>query len=152
MINFQINYLLPKAMSLLFAFLFTYVAISKFFDHYYFESVLNNSPLISWASTFLSLAIPIGELALAILLISSFRETGLLLSCIILSTFTLYVAYMILFIPQLPCSCGGILNKLSWKNHLILNILLTFSGIIAWRFEKRNNRIIAITRISRTPV
>jgi hypothetical protein len=50
--------------------------------------------------------------------------------------FTFYIAYMIGFAAQLPCSCGGVLKEMSWKQHLFFNIgftLLSLAGILLQR-------------------
>jgi hypothetical protein len=59
---------------------------------------------------------------------------------------------MLLFTPKLPCSCGGVLKNLSWKEHLMFNFCFTAIAFIGWRFSKKNKDFIAINRLSRTPV
>lgn len=133
--------------------LFVYVAVSKLLDHYYFQSVLGNSPLIGDAKIIVSWLIPVIELVIsALLLIPMYRSKGLLSATILLIVFTLYIAYLLIFVPELPCSCGGILNKLSWPAHLEVNGFLTFLSFSAWTLNNRNKRFIAINRIRRTPV
>jgi hypothetical protein len=43
---------------------------------------------------------------------------------------------MIAFDPELPCSCGGILQSMNWTQHLIFNIFFTLLGLGAIAFEK----------------
>jgi hypothetical protein len=97
--------------------------------------------------------IPSVEIGISLLLvIPNLRKPGLLFSASLMSLFTLYIAYMLLFTPELPCSCGGILNSLGWKEHLIFNLCFTTLAFMGWRFSKMNKDFIAINRISRTPV
>jgi hypothetical protein len=107
-------------------FLFTYTGVNKLIDHATFETTLFQSPLLRHHATLISWLIPLVELLFVSLLLSNkFRQTGMLLSLAMMVIFTGYIAYMILFIPGLPCSCGGILKELSWPGHLLFN-----SGII----------------------
>ncbi|MFY7839209.1 MAG: MauE/DoxX family redox-associated membrane protein, partial [Lacibacter sp.] len=86
-----------------------------------------------------------------ILLMPFTRKLGLLISTSLVATFTFYLAYMIFFTPELPCSCGGILKDLNWTEHLILNIVLLVIAATSWWLSKSNQRFIAINRNSRTP-
>jgi hypothetical protein len=52
----------------------------------------------------------------------------------------------------LPCSCGGIINRLSWPQHLVLNVVLTALTALAYITEQPYQRFIAINRNRRTPV
>jgi hypothetical protein len=46
---------------------------------------------------------------------------------------------MISFDKNLPCSCGGIISKLSWKQHIIFNLFFIVLSVIGIRFQKRMN-------------
>lgn len=48
------------------------------------------------------------------------------------SLFTVYIFLMLIYSPHLPCSCGGIVEFLSWEQHLYLNIFLTISSFLAF--------------------
>lgn len=50
--------------------------------------------------------------------------------------FTTYIALMIFYSPFLPCSCGGIVDFLSWAEHLILTLVLTLSSFYAASISK----------------
>jgi phage shock protein PspC (stress-responsive transcriptional regulator) len=44
-----------------------------------------------------------------------------------------YILLMLISDERLPCSCGGVLQQLSWKQHLIFNLfflLLAVVGIV----------------------
>jgi putative oxidoreductase len=46
--------------------------------------------------------------------------------------FTFYILYMLLFEKHLPCSCGGVLKEMTWKQHLVFNLFFTaiaFTGL-----------------------
>lgn len=46
------------------------------------------------------------------------------MSVILMLIFTLYVALILLnAFEYIPCSCGGIMESLSWNEHLLVNLL-----------------------------
>lgn len=137
----------------LFILLFVYAAVSKLIDHKDFLYSLQNSPLLQPLASIFSWLVPCTEIAISILLFSPKRkEAGLLFSTFLMTAFTFYIAYMLLFIPHLPCSCGGVLKNMTWKQHLVFNSCFMLLAFIGWRISKSNKDFIAINRISRTPV
>ena len=126
--------------SSLLIFLFGYTAISKLLSIHRFEAVLEQSPLISSGAAMLAWQVPLVELFIVLLLIfSSTRIMGLWMSGIMLFLFTVYLCYMVLFSPNLPCSCGGVISSMSWKGHVLFNLLfigLTAVGIRGLRLKE----------------
>jgi len=114
--------------------LFLYTAISKFTDYNSFKTVIHKSPLIANFSGTIAWALPLTEIIIACLLFVPFTKlTGLYTSAAILTIFTLYLIYMLMYTPKLPCSCGGVLKNMSWKQHVFFNtgfILLSLTGIL----------------------
>lgn len=139
--------------SYLLIFLFTYTGISKLINHVAFQSTLLQSPAIREQATLISWLIPFVELVIvALLLFDRSRNMGLLLSLGIMILFTVYIGYMVLFVPHLPCSCGGVLQLLSWPNHIFFNSALILLIIAALLSSTKHNLFIAINRTSRKPV
>jgi uncharacterized membrane protein YphA (DoxX/SURF4 family) len=138
--------------SILFILLFTYAAISKMLEFHKFAAQLRSSPLLQPVSGILTWLIPSSELyAVILLLIPSWRRSGLLLAAIIMTAFTLYISVMLLFFDTLPCSCGGVFERMSWAQHLAFNIAFTalaFAGLI---MQQPEQDLIAIGRKSRKP-
>jgi hypothetical protein len=143
--------------------LFVYTALSKLMQFHRFHIALRASPWLNPFSGQLVWAIPAVELILAVgLLIIRFRKRALLISGLLLLLFTVYIGAMLLFAKQLPCGCGGIIETLSWPQHLFVNVLLTVLAFTAWYLERKHKRTIAIAsgyvsagitgRSSRTPV
>jgi hypothetical protein len=125
MTSIKTNYTLQIICSL-FIFLFVYSALSKFHEFDAFKAVLGRSPVIGSKNEILAWSLPLIELMVAIILfIPGTRRIGLYSSFFLMSIFTVYVGYLILFIPNLPCSCGGIIKQMSWKQHLVFNIFFT---------------------------
>ena len=134
-------------------FLFTYTGISKLIDHNTFEAAILQSPIIKHQVAIISWLIPVGELLIVVLLLwDEYRQTGFLLSLLLMTMFTVYIAYMILFVPNLPCSCGGILKELSWSNHLLFNSLIIVLILVTFFSIDKHKIFIAINRKSRKPV
>ena len=127
-----------EIISAFFILLFVYTATSKLLTHKTFLISLNKSPLLSIASGFLSWTIPAIEIAISILLfVPRFRRTGLLFSFSLMTLFTVYIAYMLMTSSHLPCSCGGVISKLTWQQHLWLNVFLTMLAASAIYLSNR---------------
>jgi len=120
--------------------LFVYAALSKLFNYAEFKSQLTRSPLINNWSAQIANVLPATELITAgLLTINVTRKAGLALSLILMTLFTGYIIYMLLFEKNLPCSCGGVLKQLTWKQHLLFNVfflLISFAGIILQKNNK----------------
>ncbi|MGZ3973695.1 MAG: MauE/DoxX family redox-associated membrane protein [Flavisolibacter sp.] len=118
-------------------FLFAYTAISKLLDLKGFTSTLAHSPLIGATASWVSLGLPLTESSVVCLLcIPATQKWGLLGAFFLMAFFTLYVGYMLLFANSLPCSCGGVLKGMSWKNHLVFNISFTLIAWLGWLLKK----------------
>ncbi len=114
---------LPLYASYAFILLFTYAAGSKMFDFENFQVQLAQSPLLSAYAGFISYAVIILELVIVGLLCFNLtRLWGLLASFAIMVAFTVYIYLILNYSDFVPCSCGGILEKMSWTEHLIFNI------------------------------
>jgi hypothetical protein len=135
--------------------LFAYTAFQKYTAHSSFLHTLQNSTLLNPIATFVSWAVPLTELAIVcLLLFPLLRKIGLLCSAVLLTAFTIYIVYMLLFSATLPCSCGGIVSSLSWKQHIVFNIFFIGLAVYGWysmRESNDPNNNIAIRR-SQTPV
>jgi hypothetical protein len=109
--------------------LFTYAAFSKLFSFTAFVKGMHSQPLPVWFIQLSILVLPIIELAIPILLmLHKTRKTGLYLSLILFLLFTIYsIAILLHQFSHIPCSCGGLIQQLTWKQHLFLN--LTGMGI-----------------------
>jgi putative oxidoreductase len=111
---------------------FCYSAFTKLADQNTFRDVLARGIFPDPVAFVLSFALPLLELGTAgLLFFPNTRKAGLLLSLLLLNAFTVYLVYMILFAPDLPCSCGGVLEALSWKQHVIFNLFLIILTLLA---------------------
>lgn len=125
--------------------LFVYAAVSKLLDYSSLESQFQNSPVLSPFHSFAWL-LPVVELVTAAMLsIKSFRLEGLYIAFTLLMAFTIYIIFMLLFVKHLPCSCGGVLKYLSWKQHIVFNgffLFLSGTGIYYERKYKHVKNIV----------
>lgn len=119
--------------------LFVYTALNKLDNYSFFQAQLNLYPFIGLFGNTLSWAIPAMELIIAILLLlPAYRTKGLIAALMLLITFTVYLLSMILYTPDLPCSCGGVIQSLTWTQHVFFNcgfIMVTFTAVL---MSKRN--------------
>jgi hypothetical protein len=123
--------------------LFVYTALNKLDDHVFFQAQLKLYPLIGFFAGMLSWAIPVTELFISILLlIPAYKTTGLYAALVLLIAFTVYLLIMIIMTPGLPCSCGGVIETLTWTQHILFNgcfIIITLAAIILSK-RKRSER------------
>ncbi|HUN01249.1 MAG TPA: hypothetical protein PLS00_00225 [Niabella sp.] len=123
---------------------FCYTALSKLKEYETFTFIIGKSPLLAGIPNIVGVLLLTLEIIVVIMLfISSVRLKGLYLSLILLCAFILYISYMLIFAFDLPCSCGGVLDSLSWKQHLLLNfvlILIVIGGISSYKRAKSEAR------------
>jgi uncharacterized membrane protein YphA (DoxX/SURF4 family) len=132
-------------------FLFLYTALTKLYDVSRFASAMKHNSILAPYADILKWFVPITEIIIVILLcIPQTRRKGILISAILLVAFAAYISYMLFKDSDLPCTCGGILESMSWKQHLVFNISMIVLSVAAWlRYPKR---FIATNRSSRIPV
>lgn len=108
--------------TLLLIILFGYTALSKLMNYANFEFGLSESPFIAPFAGLLVWALPVTELIIALsLAMPVFRLSALYASFVLLFLFTGYIAAMLAFAVDIPCSCGGVLEIMSWPIHLVFN-------------------------------
>jgi hypothetical protein len=108
--------------------LFTYTAINKLFAINRFRFQLETFPWLNAHPIAVAWTIILTEIIIVILLISPRRtRMGFMASLILLSLFTIYLLTMLFTASSLPCTCGGVLQQLSWPQHIAVNLL--FIGI-----------------------
>lgn len=132
-----------EVICLLFILLFVYAAVSKLIDLDEFQVQIAQSPLLSAYANYAAWGVPGSELIIsASLLFPKYRFLGLYASFSLMVMFTTYIIIILNFTSFIPCSCGGVLEKLGWTEHLVFNlgfILLAFIGLILLHLEKKNS-------------
>lgn len=118
--------------SLLLIILFVYAASSKLIDYQKFQVQLGQSPLLTEYASVVAWAIPVFEVIISsFLAINTLRIVGLFASFTLMTIFTAYIIVITQFAEYVPCSCGGVLQKLGWTEHLIFNICFVILIIAA---------------------
>lgn len=122
----------------LFIALFVYAAINKLLDYEKFKAQMGQSPMLVHHIWYLVWAVPAVELLIAILLfISRTFLTGLYASFTLMLLFTIYIIVILTSGEKIPCACGGILQDMSWIQHLIFNMVFVVLGILGILFKRR---------------
>jgi uncharacterized membrane protein YphA (DoxX/SURF4 family) len=120
----------------LFILLMMYAAVTKFIDFEKFTVQIGQSPLLTAFSGWIAWIIPSLEILIAVLIaIPRFRLLGLYAAFSLMVMFTAYIITILNFSDHIPCSCGGILERLGWLEHLFFNIgfvLLGVAGIVLY--------------------
>lgn len=142
---------LIECVSSLLIMLFMYASVSKFLDFKMFTGEINNQPLPNSWTPFLVWFIPCSEIAISLLLLfERTRLAGFYVSLVLMSVFTIYAGLILFHVfPYIPCSCGGVIRKLTWPQHLALNlfyVILSILGIILQR--RKHFKPIFITKNS----
>lgn len=124
---------LIEIISCLFIILFVYAAFTKLMDYQKFTVQIGQSPLLMALSGWIAWMVPTVEIVVALMLsFPKIRLLGMYASFTLMTMFTVYIVMILNFADHVPCSCGGILEKLGWTEHLIFNIsfmLLALVGI-----------------------
>ena len=121
--------------------LFVYTAVSKWLTYDSFKGVLQTAPLLRPFAATLAWAIPVSEIAVSFLLsLPCYRLLGLYASLGLMALFTLYLAFMLLYSPHLPCSCGGVISQFTWQEHLLFNLFFIAINGVAIKLNKPSLR------------
>lgn len=132
--------------SLLFIVLFVYAAVSKLLDFETFTVQLAQSPLLSAYAGIIAWLVPGLEIAISILLLfQRFRTHALYFAFTLMVMFTAYIYIILNFSDFVPCSCGGVLEKLNWTQHLIFNLaFILLAGTAIFLSALGNNNMKAL--------
>lgn len=119
--------------------LFLYVAFSKLLDYEKSELQMSKSPIITGFAFILVWLVPTIEIIIAVLLmIKKTVMLALYAALTLMSLFTAYIIAILNFSDTIPCSCGGVLERLSWNEHLIFNLAFMALAILAILLQTKN--------------
>ena len=124
--------------------LFLYTGLSKVLDFKGFKGEMYNQVFPHLTATFIIFTLPFVEILIAgALLFVKTRMGGFYASLILMLLFTIYTTSVLLhFFNRIPCSCGGVIKKLSWNQHLVLNLFfvtISIAGLILLKKNKSAN-------------
>ncbi len=113
-------------------YLFGYTALAKLLEYNKLVNQLSDSPLLPAFMSQVAWVIPLVEIVVVIFLIApSLTKIGFYLSAVLMLAFTLYVLSILTIAEYVPCSCGGVIELLSWRGHLVLNIGFLLLSVLA---------------------
>ena len=135
--------ILLEIICMLFILLFVYAAISKFLVFDEFKIQIGQSPVLTAYTSWVAWGVPTIEILISLLLVvPKFRLPALYAAFTLMIMFTTYIFIILNFSDFIPCSCGGVLEKLGWTEHLIFNIIfvvLAFIGVMILSPQKNND-------------
>jgi hypothetical protein len=129
--------ILVDSVTYFFILLFLYTGIEKLTEINSFKDQMVSSPLLGPLGGFVAWALPITEILLTIVLfIPKWRLKGLYASLGLMVVFTIYLIVILAIDEHLSCSCGGIIENLTPRQHLLFNgatIVLAALAIVSER-------------------
>jgi hypothetical protein len=133
--------IIAEIIALLYVCLMLYTAISKLSDYNLSREQMALMPLLTPIAHIVVWLLPVTEIAIAALLFfPGTRRIGLIAVTGLMVFFCIYIIYMMANYAHLPCSCGGLLEALNWKEHLIFNGVFIAMGVIATLLLKNTRR------------
>jgi hypothetical protein len=133
--------ILIDIISALFVVLFVYAAVTKLIDYGKFRVQVGQSPLLTAFAGTVAWLVPAVEIIVAAMLtVLRFRLSGLYASFGLMVMFTAYIVVITQFSEYVPCSCGGVLEKLSWNEHLVFNLVFVALGFWPSSSIRRKSR------------
>lgn len=150
--NRKTKIVIVEVICLLCILLFAYAAVSKLLDFNTFQNQLGQSPILSAYAHWVVYLVPAVEILVAIALtIPQFRTVGLYAFFGIMMMFTTYIVIVLNFADFVPCSCGGVLEKMDWTQHLIFNVFFKVLAVFAillsgsWNAKKKILLLLVLT-------
>lgn len=130
---------LNKVLYVILIFVYIYTATSKILDMKTTMGSMNNQPFDNRFTPALIAFVLIAEYATSFLLLfDKTRRIGYWTSLGMMILFTGYVGLVLgNYYDRVPCSCGGIINTLSWTQHLVLNLMLIVMSILGLMITKK---------------
>ncbi|WP_026979122.1 MauE/DoxX family redox-associated membrane protein [Flavobacterium tegetincola] len=125
--------------------LFTYAAAIKLMEHEKFSMQLGQSPVLTSYAGTLSIVVPLIEIVIVVfLLLPRTQIAGLFSGYLLMVSFTAYILIILNFSSFIPCSCGGILEKMDWNTHLLFNSAFVTLALLGLLISKSKSRSLAL--------
>jgi hypothetical protein len=131
--------------------LFVYTAVNKVTDYEKFHAQIGQSPMLTAFSAPIAVSVPAVEIMISIMLmIPKLRLAAFYSAFSMMTMFTTYIVIILNFSPFVPCSCGGVLEILTWNEHLIFNgafLLMALTGIYLQSTLQHDNTDVEAVRV-----
>ncbi|KEQ30159.1 hypothetical protein N180_06415 [Pedobacter antarcticus 4BY] len=120
------------------------VSIDKITDFAAFKSGILRQPFSDSLRYILIYTLPALELITVLTLVmEKFRKGGLILSTVLMTAFTAYIAVALMGAwEKLPCGCGSVISGMTWLQHFFFNLLFLFLsgwGLYLWHKLRGSN-------------
>jgi uncharacterized membrane protein len=130
--------LIIEIISSLLILLFLYTGANKFFSFQHFIDQMNNQVFPNSWTRYIIWSLPTIEIAIAVALIfDKTKRIALWGSLILMLLFTIYTALVLFRVfDRVPCSCGGVIEHLTWVQHFFFNLFfvaISIIGILLWK-------------------
>lgn len=123
----------------LYIMLFIYAGVSKLLDIELFRVQISQSPLLTEVAGLLSWAVPGLEVVIAISLVfEKTRLMGFYAALMLMVAFTGYIVLASRFSDFVPCSCGGVIQQMTWNQHLVFNLFFVAIAVVGILLNKTN--------------
>ena len=134
--NRFISIKISNACALLLISLLLYASITKLFEYDTFIQQLSLSPFFSkgWIGIIAVLVLTVEIVIATLFLFPQTKNIAFMSSLCLLTSFTVYI-HIIQYSEFIPCSCGGILGRLTWNAHIIFNIVFIIISFIGYYFN-----------------
>jgi thiol-disulfide isomerase/thioredoxin len=138
--------ILADIITYFFVLLFTYTGAAKLADIHTVREQLLSTPLLGSPlfASIVTWALPIGEILLALaLIIPKLQLKTLYATLSLMTVFTIYVTVLLFVDSHITCSCGGIIEQLSPKQHVLFNgacVILSRIAIAIYRRQPSNRQ------------
>ena len=127
--------------AILYCILFLYTGIAKLMDYYVAEAQIAQTPILAPLASEIAIILPILEIGTALLVFfTRTRKIGLRISLLLMVTFTGYIIYILFYNKELPCTCGGVLQNMTWPQHLLFNLIFIILSILGLILSKKSNK------------
>src|SRR5258708_8579548 len=131
-----------ETIAFLFILLFMYAAINKIIHFEKFTIQIGQSPLLTGFGNSIPWLVITAEIVTSILIaVPALRLQAFLFAFSLMVMFTLYIITILNFSPYVPCSCGGVLERLGWSEHLIFNSMFVVLSLVAIALQARENEM-----------
>lgn len=119
--------------------LFAYTGVSKLIDLQAYKDALKLQPFPGWLYSFTTW-LPFIEIIVALgLVVKAVRGFALYAYSVLMLAFTVYTGLVAFhFFKQMPCTCGGVISRLSWYQHFLFNI--SFLAVNCWAIRLHRNQ------------
>ncbi len=145
------RHVIVQIICFLYMLLFVYAAVSKLLDFENFRIQLAQSPLLSAYAGLIAPSVISAELFIVLLLcFKTTRLIGLYFSFFLMIAFTVYIYLILNYSDFVPCSCGGFIEKLSWRQHIIFNIAFALLALVAVMLTEKTKGTSAVNMVLRS--